>query len=52
MSQTAKGSSGGVRELLQQLRPEERERLVRALADVLMEQLRERRRVESLRGIK
>ncbi len=47
-----KTAPGGVRAALQQLTAAERERLVKALAEVLIEQIREQRRVESMRRLK
>ena len=49
---TPKVTPGGVRAFIQGMSPEERARLVRALAEALVDQLRERRRVESSRVIK
>ena len=47
-----KVTSGGVRAFIQGMSPEERARLVKALAETLVDQLRERQRVESQRVIK
>lgn len=49
MSDQPKGSPGSVRDVLQQLSPEERERLVKALAAALVDQIREHKRVDAMR---
>lgn len=45
-------SAGTVRAALQQLSAEERERLVKALAAALVEQIREQQRVEGMRRLR
>ena len=47
-----KPTPGTVRAVIEQLNAEERERLVKALAQALLEQVQERRRVDALRRMR
>ena len=52
MSDQPKGRPGSVRDALQQLSPEERDRLVKALAAALVDEIRDRQRFDAMRKVR
>jgi len=52
MSDAPKGRPGAIRDALKQLSREERDRLVKALAEALVEQIRDHQRFDAMRKLR